>query len=223
MVRFLRNSTRRIPLPVSTIDQKSFLNQLEAEEKSLVERKLPQNNPQKNNPNPESDPIQPKMAKKMSKSAEKDQKIEIIEDDRIRAHVKFLKRLGYKTELSDLHKKNPNFLPCHNNSPEEVFRSQDEFRMNSELKNIIKGGKQEHLKIAEAFQTLDNPCWKYIKVKSNLKTDQISVLASLNVDKLLKNEADPYFHRTLIQDCKKKLSETLSPLCTSLHIVSIKG
>ena len=95
--------------------------------------------------------------------------------------------------------------------------------MNSELKNIIKGGKQEHLKIAEAFQTLDNPCWKYIKVKSNLKTDQISVLASLNVDKLLKNETDPYFHRTLIQDCKKKLSETLSPLCTSLHIVSIKG
>ena len=223
MVRFLRNSTRRIPLPVSTIDQKSFLNQLEAEEKSLVERKLPQNNLQKNNPNPENDPIQPKMAKKMSKSAEKDQKIEMIEDDRIRAHVKFLKRLGYKTELSDLHKKNPNFLPCHNNSQEEVFRSQDEFRMNSELKNIIKGGKQEHLKIAEAFQTLDNPCWKYIKVKSNLKTDQISVLASLNVDKLLKNEADPYFHRTLIQDCKKKLSEKLSPLCTSLHIVSIKG
>ena len=223
MVRFLRNSTRRIPLPVSTIDQKSFLNQLEAEEKSLVERKLPQNNLQKNNPKPESDPIQPKMAKKMSKSAEKDPKIEMIEDDRIRAHVKFLKRLGYKTELSDLHKKNPNFLPCHNNSQEEVFRSQDEFRMNSELKNIIKGGKQEHLKIAEAFQTLDNPCWKYIKVKSNLKTDQISVLASLNVDKLLKNEADPYFHRTLIQDCKKKLSEKLSPLCTSLHIVSIKG
>ena len=223
MVRFLRNSTRRIPLPVSTIDQKSFLNQLEAEEKSLVERKLPQNNLQKNNPKPESDPIQPKMDKKMSKSAEKDPKIE-IDDDRIRTHVKFLKRLGYKTELEDLHLKNPNFLPCHNNSPEEeVFRSQDEFRMNSEMKNIIKGGKQEHLKIAEAFQTLDNPCWKYVKVKSNLKTDQISVLASLNVDKLLKNEADPYFHRTLIQDCKKKLSEKLSPLCTSLHIVSIKG
>ena len=212
-----------MPLPVSTIDQKSFLNQLEAEEKSLVERKLPQNNVQKNNPNPESDPIQPKMAKKMSKSAEKDPKIEMIEDDRVRAHVKFLKRLGYKTELSDLHTKNPNFLHCHNNSPEEVFRSQDEFRMNSELKNVMRGGKQEHLKIAEAFQTLDNPSWKYIKVKSNLKTDQISVLASLNVDKLLKNEADPYFHRTLIQDCKKKLSETLSPLCTSLHIVSIKG
>ena len=81
MVRFLRNSTRRIPLPVSTIDQKSFLNQLEAEEKSLVERKLPQNNVQKNNPKPESDPIQPKMAKKMSKSAEKDPKVEMIEDD----------------------------------------------------------------------------------------------------------------------------------------------
>ena len=143
MVRFLRNSTRRIPLPVSTIDQKSFLNQLEAEEeKSLVKRKLPQNNLQKNNPEPESDPIQPKMAQKMSKSAEKDQrpKVEMIEDDRVRAHVKFLKRLGYKTEISDLHIKNPNFLHCHNNSPEEeIFRCQDEFRMNSELKNIIKG------------------------------------------------------------------------------------
>ena len=150
MVRFLRNSTRRIPLPVSTIDQKSFLNQLEAEEKSLVKRKLPQNNHHKNqeipdNPKPERDPIQPKMAKKMSKSAEKDPKIEMIEDDRIRAHVKFLKRLGYKTELEDLHKKNPNFLPCHNNSPEEVFRCQDEFRMDSELKNVIKG-KEVHVR-----------------------------------------------------------------------------
>ena len=140
MVRYLRNSSRRIPLPVSTIDQKSFLNQLEAEEeKSLVKRKLPQNNLQKNqeitdNPEPESDQIQPKMAKKIQIP-----KIEMVEDDRVRAHVKFLKRLGYKTELSDLHIKNPNFLPCHNNSPEEVFRCQDEFRMNSELKNIIKG------------------------------------------------------------------------------------
>ena len=140
MVRYLRNSSRRIPLPVSTIDQKSFLNQLEAEEKSLVKRKIPQNNLQKNqeipdNPEPESDPIQPKMAKKIQRP-----KIEMVEDDRVRAHVKFLKRLGYKTELSDLHIKNPNFLHCHNNSPEEeIFRCQDEFRMNSELKNIIKG------------------------------------------------------------------------------------
>ena len=135
MVRYLRNSSRRIPLPVSTIDQKSFLNQLEAEEeKSLVKRKLPQNNLQENISEPESDPIQPKMAKKIQRP-----KIEMVEDDRVRAHVKFLKRLGYKTEISDLHIKNPNFLHCHNNSPEEVFRCQDEFRMNSELKNIIKG------------------------------------------------------------------------------------
>ena len=153
MVRFLRNSSRRIPLPVSTIDQKSFLNQLEAEEKSLVKRKIPQSNLQKNQKIPdnprydENQIIQPKMAKTMNKSAEKDQrpKIEMIEDDRVRAHAKFLKRLGYKTELEDLHKKNPNFLPCHNNSPEEVFRCQDEFRMDSELKNVIKG-KEVHVR-----------------------------------------------------------------------------
>ena len=32
-----------------------------------------------------------------------------------------------------------------NNSPEEVFRCQDEFRMDSELKNVIKG-KEVHVR-----------------------------------------------------------------------------
>merc|ERR1712061_724376 len=108
-----------------------------------------------------------------------------------------MKRLGYATELKKLYEKNYKYFPC---LFQDANRCQNEFRMNDEIGNIV-GMKKEHFEIGQTFQTLENPCWKYVKVKSNVKTDQICVLASLNIDKVIENEVDPFFHRSVIQDC----------------------
>ena len=221
MVRFIRNSTRRLPLPpVSRIDQKSFLKQLEKEEKLQTNQEFVQDTQitQKNENNVPVESKKFKNSENFKKKGVDNDKVK-IEDQRIKQHLKFIKRLGHKVEDPVLWKKKYKFYPFGEDS-KEIFRCQDEFKMNSELKSLSMV-KKEHLEIAKAFQSLDNPCWKYVKVKSNSKTDQISVLASLNSNSLLKNE-DPFFHRTNIQDCKNKLIEKLAPLCNSMHIITSK-
>ena len=89
----------------------------------------------------------------------------------------------------------------------DKYRCQDIFRPGIDFE--VPGLKDEHVIIAKEFQKLNDSTFKYLKVKSNLTTTQIQVLASLS----LKNEDN-------LQEKSEVLSEKIGPLCTSLHLVS---
>ena len=116
---------------------------------------------------------QPKVPKEEPKLDEKQKNVK-----------KFLENVG-KSVKSTVTLGSKNILYTY--EVPEKYRNYDEIGLKSGL-NFEKLMKPQHVSIAKTFQEFSSN-WKYVKIKSNLKTDQISVLASLNATNL---QGDPY-------------------------------